>query len=127
MRGQYFANGTVGLSILPICLGINAILRPASALAIFNFPEPPQPEGRKLARSLMQLYGARNLSMGLATVAVWSAGADPRSLGWMVLANVPVALMDGLVSRWQIGGGEWGHWFFVLVSFGLAGGLLGYI
>jgi hypothetical protein len=74
----------------------------------------------------MQLYGVRNLTMGLTTLGVWYSG-DRRALGFALLAGFPNALIDGFVSRWQIGGGEWAHWAFVPLGLGLAAGVLGWL
>jgi hypothetical protein len=41
-RSEYFANGAFVFAFLPTFLGINAIVRPDSALSIFNFKAPPQ-------------------------------------------------------------------------------------
>ncbi|KAI1848198.1 hypothetical protein JX265_011756 [Neoarthrinium moseri] len=125
-RTEYFATATFLTALAPTLLGINAILRPASALSLLKFPAPSQPEGQKITYSLMRIYGARTLTMGLTTLIVWARG-DRTTLGYLMFAGIPVALVDGFVSRWQIGGGEWGHWGFIGVSLGLSAGLLGYI
>lgn len=119
-----FANATAVLNILPILSGINAVLRPASALSLLGFPTPPEPKGQKLSDSLLRMYGVRQATMGLASLALWWAG-EHRLMGVFMLVNSPVAIVDGLVSRWQIGGGEWGHWGFIPLGLVLTAGLLG--
>lgn len=69
------------------------------------------------------MYGGRDIALGLMTLAVWARG-DRRTLGLTMLASLPIALVDGFVSRDQIGGGEWGHWVFVGIGAGLAAGML---
>ncbi|KAI0125749.1 hypothetical protein BJ170DRAFT_446035 [Xylariales sp. AK1849] len=119
-----FANASFFVALMPTFVGINAILRPASALSMLKFSAPPQPEGQKLARSLLQMHGARNLTKGLMMLGIWYSG-DYTTLGYAMLAQMPVAIVDGFMSRSQIGGGEWGHWPFALVGLGLGLGCLG--
>lgn len=119
-----FANATAVLNILPIFSGITAVLRPASALSLLGFPTPPEPKEAKLSYSVLQMYGVRQATMGLASLALWWAG-EHRLMGVLMLVNTPVAIVDGLVSRWLTGGGEWGHWGFIPVGMALTVGLLG--
>ncbi|KAI0132715.1 hypothetical protein BJ170DRAFT_259307 [Xylariales sp. AK1849] len=125
-HAHYFANAAFAVGLIPALLGINAILRPVSALSILRFSSPPQPEAQRLTRSLIQMYGARDLTIGLTTLAVWSTG-DRRALGFIMLASIPLAVVDGLVSRWQVGGGEWAHWGVIPVGLVLGAGLLGWV
>ncbi|KAK6198211.1 hypothetical protein LQW54_010488 [Pestalotiopsis sp. IQ-011] len=120
---EYCAYGAFALGLVPTLVGINAILRPASALSLLGFSAPPQPESQKLSRSLLRMYGGRDIALGLMTLAVWARG-DRRTLGYTMLASLPIALVDGFVSRDQIGGGEWGHWVFVGIGGALAAGCL---
>lgn len=87
---DYFANTTFAVGLVPIILGINAILRPASALSILEFPAPPNAEGQRLAKSLMQIYGGRNISLGLLMILIWARG-DRRTLGLAMFASIPIA------------------------------------
>lgn len=84
---------------------------------------PPEPKGQKLTCSLVRIYGVRQASMGLASLALWWAG-EHRLMGVFMLVNTPIAIVDGFVSRWQTGGGEWGHWGFIPVGLVLTVGLL---
>ena len=119
-----FANTTAVLNILPISTGIYGVLRPGGALALLGFPIPPDPRDQKLASSLARIYAVRQATMGLTSLALWWAGQH-RLMGVMMLVNTPVAVVDGFVSRWQTGGGEWGHWGFIPLGMVLAAGLLG--
>lgn len=118
-----FANATAFLNILPISAGLYATLRPAGGLSLLGFPMPPEPKGQKLTCSLVRIYGVRQASMGLASLALWWAG-EHRLMGVFMLVNTPIAIVDGFVSRWQTGGGEWGHWGFIPVGMVLTAGLL---
>lgn len=72
----------------------------------------------------MQLYGIRNVALGCSIFAVWWSG-DSRTLGFVVLADSFVALADGFVQKSVCGEGEWRHWSFLPVGWGLAGALMG--
>jgi hypothetical protein len=112
--------------LLPCGNGINALIRPESALALLRFPEPSDLEAQKLTRSLIYLYGARELSLGLTVLSLWYSGYR-KPLGWVILAILPIVIGDGLASLHQIGGGEWSHWVFAPVCLGIGAGLLGWI
>ncbi|KAK6526569.1 hypothetical protein TWF694_005151 [Orbilia ellipsospora] len=107
-----------------IGLGINAILRPRTALEMLSFPTPTTPADKKLVDNLMRIYGARNLIMG------WSMGVTAylghtMALGWIFIGSSVVALVDGFVSKDQIGKGQWNHWQFIMVSVPLGSVLVG--
>ncbi|KAJ9602198.1 hypothetical protein H2200_013318 [Cladophialophora chaetospira] len=127
--------------IFAAALGVNGLLNPRGALAMWGFPHPgavpdnpadpskneatvtkiiDTPEG-KLAESLMMLYGSRTLVMGagLLSTSYWGSHKACTALVWCVTF---VAVMDGFISKRQIGGGEWNHWGFV--PFGVAVGSL---
>ncbi|KAM0814725.1 hypothetical protein AB5N19_00515 [Seiridium cardinale] len=122
---EYFANATFVVGILPTVLGINAVLRPASALSLVGVSQPSQPQDQKLAHFLIQMYGARNIAVGLLALLLWSRG-ERRTLGLGMFAMMPIALIDGFASRMQLGRGEWGYWFFVPVGAILGAGSLGW-
>lgn len=98
-----------------IGFGINAILRPESALAPFELDVPIV--ARELVDKLMVIYGVRDIFMGVAmwAAATASAGTGNRgeygrkTLGWIVVAGSGVAFVDGAVCR-SGGKGEWNHW-----------------
>ncbi|KAL1858861.1 hypothetical protein Daus18300_009859 [Diaporthe australafricana] len=119
-----FANGTAVLNILPTLSGLYGVARPASALGVLGFPIPAgPPEAQKLSLSMTRMYGVRQATMGLASLALWWSG-EHRLMGVLMLVNTPVAIVDGFVSRWQVGGGEWGHWGFIPLGLVLTIGLL---
>ncbi|KAJ0120628.1 hypothetical protein J7T55_015358 [Diaporthe amygdali] len=119
-----FANATAVLNLLPTLSGVVGVLRPASALAVLGFPTPSTPEAQRLSHSLVQMYGVRQATMGLASLALWAAG-EHRLMGVLMLVNSPIAIVDGMVSRWLVGAGEWGHWGFIPIGMMLTAGLLG--
>lgn len=132
-----FARGTLLVSLLPALVGINAVLRPSSALEMLGFrssfaglstssPSPTDEQDR-LALALTQMYGARQLSLGLTTIAAFSVSDDPVVLGAIMLAGIPIAVIDGFVSKALTGKGQWGHWAAVPVSLVLGLGLFGWV
>ncbi|KAF8060740.1 hypothetical protein FPV67DRAFT_304710 [Lyophyllum atratum] len=108
-------------ALIPIAIGINAILRPQHALTLFDFTAPASPIDAKLVDSLVAVYGARDIFMGLAVYAA-AYFADRKTLGAILIAAGGAAFADGAVVRAQVGRGEWSHWGFVpvLTVFGSA-------
>jgi len=88
--------------------GINAILRPSHALTFFEFAPPASPAEAKMVDSLMAVYGARDIFMGLAIYAAALFGTK-KSLGWTLVAASGVAIADGIVC-YSHGQGQWNHW-----------------
>lgn len=143
-----------------IGFGINAILNPLSALSFFELAPPPSSSSSyydytaatttssspspdnitTLIDSLMIVYGARDIFMGLAIYAAAAAAASAsavasavapaaaasfrgnKALGWILIAGSGVAFVDGGVCKWVVGKGEWNHWGYapVLTAVGLA-------
>lgn len=105
--------------------GINAILRPSHALTFFEFtpPTPPAGDAAKLVDSLMAVYGARDIFMGLAIYSAALLGTK-KSLGWTLIAASGVAMADGLVC-YSHGKGEWNHWGYAPVITAVGAMLLG--
>lgn len=91
-----------------IGFGINGMLRPRNALEFFEFEAPASAADAKVIDSLMIVYGARDIFMGLAVYAAACFG-DRRSLGWILISGSLVAFVDGAVC-WRQGKGEWNHW-----------------
>jgi len=106
MASQLLPNTAAVFGLIPCALGINAILRPRTALDIFQFPLPTSPEAQKLTDNLLRIYGARDISMGLATLIAWYFD-DRKVLGWLMISGCVVTTVDGWVSRMQIGKAEW--------------------
>ena len=88
--------------------GVNAILRPTHALTFFEFAPPASPAEAKMVESLMAVYGARDIFMGLAIYAAALFGTS-KSLGLTLIAASGVAVVDGVVC-FTHGQGQWNHW-----------------
>jgi hypothetical protein len=88
--------------------GINAILRPEHALTFFEFSPPTSHNDAKMVDSLMAVYGARDIFMGLAIYSAALFGTN-KSLGWTLIAASGVAAADGAICYLH-GQGEWNHW-----------------
>ncbi|KAH8660315.1 hypothetical protein BX600DRAFT_467546 [Xylariales sp. PMI_506] len=112
-------------ALIPGLLGVNALLRPNSALSVFSLPLPPQGEQRRTMRSVMRFYGARQVSIACLCWLVCSTG-DERLMGYAALAELQVVVVDALVCRAQLGYIDWSHWASAALGLGLAGGLLGW-
>lgn len=123
---QYYTTGGAIVGAIPFLLGINALVRPTSVLSMLNVTPPKDLEDQKKVRGLIQMYGARDISMGAAILVGWYFG-NPTTFGWIVLASLPMVLVDGYVSKELTGGGEWQHWPMAPVMAGVGAGLLGWI
>ncbi|KAJ9644065.1 hypothetical protein H2199_003933 [Coniosporium tulheliwenetii] len=88
-----------------LSFGINAILRPRNALEFFGFEPPASASDKALVDSLVVIYGARDIFMGLAIHAAAYFG-DRRALGWILIAGSGVAFVDGAVCRAHVGRGS---------------------
>ncbi|KAK1224479.1 hypothetical protein PQX77_012592 [Marasmius sp. AFHP31] len=102
LAGTAFATIWVGF-------GVNAILRPDHALTFFEFSPPAGASDKQLVDSLMVVYGARDIFMGLACYAAAFSGAQ-KALGWILMAGSGVAFVDGWVCYQAGNQGEWNHW-----------------
>lgn len=103
--------------------GVNAMLRPLNALEFFEFKAPAAAADRKIVDSLMAIYGARDIFMGLAIYSAAYYG-DGKTLGWILVAGGGVAFVDGAVCR-SHGKGEWNHWGYAPVITAVGSLLLG--
>lgn len=112
---QSSALSTAGLLFGTICVGfgINATIRPENALSFFEFNPPASVKDKQVVDSLMVVYGARDIFMGLATYAAAYSG-DRKTLGLILIAVGGVAFVDGAVC-WSHGKGEWNHWGYAPV------------
>lgn len=108
----------LAFAILPLGLGINALLRPASALAIFQARAPTDPYARDLVFGLLRIYGARNAAIGLSTLAMWYH-EQFKLIGWTFLAGCLIMITDGFVAKELVGGAEWTHWCFTPIGVAL--------
>lgn len=100
------------------------MLRPRNALEFFEFEPPASASDKKLVDSLMVIYGARDIFMGLAIYAAAYFG-DRKALGSILIAGSGVAFVDGAVCRAQMGKGEWNHWGYAPILMAVGSALLG--
>ncbi|CAD0091546.1 unnamed protein product [Aureobasidium vineae] len=113
--------------VFQLALGLTGVFQPRVMLQeVWGFKPSTKPgEEQLLIESLMQLYGVRNIALGLMILAVRTL-ADSRTLGWVLMTDILVAIGDGFVQKRCTGGGEWKHWSFVPVGVGMGMLLLGY-
>jgi hypothetical protein len=86
---------------ISVGFGINTFVQPAHALS-FEFELPSNEQDRKMVDSLMAVYGARDLFMGLAIYVAAFLGAR-KALGWNLIFVGAVAGVDGFVCWTQEG------------------------
>ncbi|PWN24745.1 putative integral membrane protein [Jaminaea rosea] len=98
-----------GFGSLFIAFGINAMLRPESALSFFELTYPTLASQRKLADVLLAAYGYRDVFMGLSIFAAAYCGTV-QSLGLIMLAAASVAAVDGWACYALVGSGQGNHW-----------------
>lgn len=122
---QALPNTAAVIGLVPIALGINAILRPRSALGLLEFPTPKEPESQKTVDNLMRIYGGRDVAIGVPMLLSWYFG-DREVLGWLLITGALTASVDAWATRLQNGKGEWNHLPFAVVGVGLGGGILGW-
>ncbi len=103
--------------------GVNAILRPANALTFFELARPASPADARVVDSLMAVYGARDIFMGLAIYSAAFFGTK-ESLGYTVIAASAVAVADGAIC-FSHGQGHWGHWSYAPILTAVGAVLLG--
>jgi hypothetical protein len=108
---------------ISIGFGINAILRPVSALSFFEFQPPASAADRKLVDDLMVVYGVRDIFWGLVIYIAAHFG-NSKALGWILIAGSGVAFADGAVC-YANGKGEWNHWGYAPMMAAVGGVLLG--
>ncbi|KAF4987825.1 hypothetical protein FGRMN_10141 [Fusarium graminum] len=118
-------NGSLGLGLMIIGLGLNASFRPEVHLKSLEFPVPTESQAKKFSYALMRIWGIRNISMGLMISAIWASG-DEKLMAKALLISIGMPVTDGFVSRHVIGGGETQHWVFPPVLIVMAAGLFGY-
>lgn len=123
-----------------IAFGLNAILNPLSALTFFEIHPPPSSSSysdystdQTLIDSLMIIYGARDIFMGLAIYSAAYFGNEKdnqkkknKAFGWILIAASGVAFVDGGVCKMIVGKGEWNHWGYAPILAAVGLGLLGF-
>ncbi|RGP63967.1 hypothetical protein FSPOR_8295 [Fusarium sporotrichioides] len=118
-------NGSLGLGLMLVSLGLNATIRPVAHLRSLEFPVPTEPQARKLSHALMRIWGIRNISVGLLVVLIWTT-KDETLMGTALAIALGMPITDGFVSRLITGGGELQHWVFPPVLVVMIAGLFGW-
>ncbi|THZ06458.1 hypothetical protein D6C95_02407 [Aureobasidium pullulans] len=119
-------NTAAGFGVFQLTLGLTGILRPYVMLNVWEVDTSViAAKEKNLIEALIQLYGLRNVALGLMIVAVRSF-ADSRTLGSVVMCDLIAAFGDGFLQKRLTGGGEWKHWSFLPAGAGLGMLLLGY-
>jgi hypothetical protein len=112
------------LGAVPILIGVRGLLWPQDILASVGFPAPTKPEAQKLANALTCLISARNIVIGLTSLAIWHRGDRELQGSAMIIFSI-FPLVDGLVSRQLVEGHLLSHFPIVPIAAGLGAGLLG--
>lgn len=118
-------NGSLGLGLMLVSLGLNATFRPVAHLKNLEFPVPTDPEAKKFSHALMRIWGIRNISVGLLVSLIWTT-KDETLMGKALAITLGIPITDGFVSRLLIGGGEFQHWVFPPVLVVMIAGLFGW-
>ncbi|KAF5611941.1 hypothetical protein FCIRC_13139 [Fusarium circinatum] len=118
-------NGSLGLGLMLVGLGLNATLRPNNHLQNLEFPIPTEPLAKKFSLALMRIWGIRNITVGVLISIIWNTG-DEKLMAKALSAALAMPITDGFVSRIIIGGGETQHWVFPPLLVVMIAGLFGY-
>ncbi|KAH8893963.1 hypothetical protein GQ53DRAFT_745366 [Thozetella sp. PMI_491] len=124
-RSPFLPNTAAFIGLVPTLLGFSALVWPRSVLTNFEFPAPKTPDGLRLSDSLCQLFGVRDVALGLMVLVIRLRG-DRVMLGQSLLLGALLPLGDGAVSLSHIGGGAWKHWAFIPVMVAVGGALMGW-
>ncbi|KAF5023433.1 hypothetical protein F66182_4533 [Fusarium sp. NRRL 66182] len=119
-------HASLGLGLMLVSLGLNAIVRPDAHLRNLEFPVQSETQARGLSHALMRIWGVRNISVGLMIGLIWTTN-DETLMAKGLCAALPLPIMDGFVSRMLIGGGEFQHWIFPPVLISMAAMLFGWV
>ncbi|KAK8036316.1 hypothetical protein PG993_008930 [Apiospora rasikravindrae] len=123
---RFWSNAGCALGLAPAVYGLHALFAPAGALAGFGLPGGSTLQDRALAQGLLRIYGVRNVVISLTLLTAWYRGhRETQGVGLVLGALMP--LVDGLVFKDLLGGGEWKHWGFVPFLVGIGAGVLGWL
>ncbi|KAF5542364.1 hypothetical protein FPHYL_11548 [Fusarium phyllophilum] len=118
-------NGSLGLGLMLVGLGLNATLRPNDHLQRLEFPIPTEPLAKKFSLALMKTWGIRNITVGVLISIIWTTGNE-NLMAKALTAALAMPITDGFMSRIIIGGGETQHWVFPPLLVVMIAGLFGY-
>lgn len=124
MVHQAFTYSTIGLAVVLLGLGTNAMTRPDVHLKSLELPVHTEPRLRALSHALMRIWGIRNVAFGSVLACIWATG-DTNLVGKTIAVSIILPIMDGFVVRSLVGGGELQHWVFPPILAIVAAGLFG--
>ncbi|KAF5704606.1 isoamyl alcohol oxidase [Fusarium mundagurra] len=87
-------NGSLGLGLMLVGLGLNATLRPNDHLQRLEFPIPTEPLAKKFSLALMKLWGIRNITVGVLISIIWTTG-DENLMAKALSATLAMPITDG--------------------------------
>lgn len=126
LHSSSFLDYAVGANgVFSVALGLAALVNPLIFLGAFDL-EAKTPEGRKVARDLLIVYAGRDIALGFGLTAAAYYG-HKEIQGWSMVGVAAIAFLDGLVSKGNVEGGQWKHWFFLGLSLAISAGCFGYI
>ncbi|KAK7953018.1 hypothetical protein PG996_013908 [Apiospora saccharicola] len=118
---KFWSNAGCVLGLAPMVFGLSALLSPAAALAGSGLPGGTTAQDQALAQGVFRIYGVRNVVISLTLFCAWYRGhRETQGVGLLLGALMP--LVDGLVFKDILGGGEWQHWGFIPFLVGIGAG-----
>ncbi|KAF5620589.1 isoamyl alcohol oxidase [Fusarium tjaetaba] len=87
-------NGSLGLGLMLVGLGLNATLRPNHHLQSLEFPIPTEPLAKKFSLALMRIWGIRNITVGVLISIIWTTG-DETLMAKALSAAIAMPITDG--------------------------------
>lgn len=121
------------LSLLAIAAGATSLINPRVGLEAFGFRPIADRDGMVLAEAAMQVYGVRNMGMGIANLIIWwaqhtSTGSTKHTLrglmGALLLSGAATPIVDGYAAHRQGRTNPWNHWAFAPITILLGAGLI---
>ncbi|KAF5532760.1 hypothetical protein FNAPI_12869 [Fusarium napiforme] len=89
-------NGSLGLGLMLVGLGLNATLRPNDHLQRLEFPIPTEPLAKKFSLALMKIWGIRNITVGALISIIWTTGNE-NLMAKALSAAIAMPITDGFI------------------------------
>ncbi|KAG5762513.1 hypothetical protein H9Q72_009392 [Fusarium xylarioides] len=87
-------NGSLGLGLMLVGLGLNATLRPNDHLQRLEFPIPTEPLAKRFSLALMKIWGIRNITVGVLISIIWATGNE-NLMAKALTAALAMPITDG--------------------------------
>lgn len=129
----YLAGFAAINGLVPTAIGILTLFDTRFGHKILDLPNIKDPKDAVVINGLLLMFGARDLAIGLTTIATWYLGCKGGrtsgypALGSIMLGGALMTVVDGMVARRVNGRGEWGHWSFTPVLGGIGLALVGLV